>query len=80
MEVVRAHRHMWAKNGNVQIKIGIEKRLQVDVPLSPLDSITHVLGSFLSSPVKLNCTSLMYFDHDSYYSLTILNCFGHNSV
>ncbi len=44
------------KSGNVQIKIGIEKLLQIDVPLSPLDLTTHVLGSFLSSPVKLNRT------------------------
>lgn len=57
MEVVGVLRHMWAKKkGNVQIKIGIEKLLQIDIPLSPLDLITHVLGSFVSSPVKLNWT------------------------
>ena len=45
MEVVGVCRHMWAKKekkkkkgGNVWIKIGIEKLLQIDVPLSPLDS------------------------------------------
>lgn len=49
------------KNGNMQIKIGTEEPPQIDVPLSPLDSIAHVLGSFLNRPVKLTWTRWIYF-------------------
>lgn len=40
-------RHMCAKDGMGQIKIGM-KEIQIDIPLLPLDNITHIPGLILA--------------------------------